>query len=228
MPRIALSANPFSGSCFSLSLYRLDAVPGSEIGPSVAFHAAMIFKRTTNVLLPQRRTLACGVVLNERGHERFLETIVVIALIALLVTLAVEGFRPFVDKSRMIEAANLVNSFRPDIVEYFAVNGELPDEMAREEGWFSGAGKYFDRMDWQRQEIVFDLNHEIAGRFSAGAASVAAASIETQLSFRIASTADGGRRVFLCGNASAPPGFIASESQHTNVREDLLPFFCRA
>lgn len=187
----------------------------------------MMFKRATDLLLPQRRTLACGVVLNDRGHERFLETITVVALIALLVTLAIEGFRPFVDKSRVIEAANLANGFRPDVVEYFAVNGRLPEEMPGDENGFGSAGRYFDRIQWQRQEIVFDFNREIAGRFSGTSDLAAANSNGSQLSFRVASTADGGRRVFLCGNAPAPEGFTAGRSRHTNVREDLLPFFCR-
>jgi type II secretory pathway pseudopilin PulG len=185
-------------------------------------------RHTATVLVPRRRKLACGIVLNQRPHERVLETLIVIAMVAILATLAIQGYRPALEKTRMVEAANLINGFRPDVVEYLAVYGKLPDTLERDEEIFGRAGKYFNRIDWQQHEIVFDLDDAIEDRFRADSLRTETSADRAQLSFRVASSPDGGRQIFLCGHAPAPEGFAAEATQHTNVDEAFLPFFCRS
>ena len=183
-----------------------------------------MFARTAaSYLLPHRRRLACGLVLGRRSHERYVETLAVIAIVFILVASAIEGYRYAIGKAAMLEAVSLVMGLRTNLAEEFAVTGRLPAST-----WVSDAdgGRYFRTMDWRDGEIVLEVGDDLAATMGSEPASYDDRS--PTLSFRVARTPDGEQQMFLCGFAEPPAGFTARDARHSTIPESFLPSFCRS
>lgn len=169
--------------------------------------------------LPRRRRLGNGVGLEPLGEDAFLETLAVIAIIAVLVAFAYESYRPVLHKAAMAEAANLMVVDKTEIATELAVTGRLPETIPTRDSPFNSGGKYFAAVDWRDGEIVLPLRHD--------ALRGAMAADTLTLSFRVARAPEPGPVLILCGNSRAPDGFEAAPVRHTSVPSQFLPFFCR-
>lgn len=148
----------------------------------------------------------------------------VVAIIIFLVAYATDAYRPAIVKSAMTEAANLTAGFKAEIAVDFAVHGRLPERITALDFNPSG-GKYFSGFEWRDDELVASLQPEFWRRITGGPPP--AGQEPLTLSFRIARTPEVGRLLFICGQASPPPGFDAPPVRHTTVPEAYLRFFCR-
>jgi type II secretory pathway pseudopilin PulG len=178
-------------------------------------------------LLPRRRSFRNGAILDSQHVGGFLETLIVIAIVAWLVVFAFEAYRPAIGKAAMTEAANLTAGYKSAIVTELAVRGRLPENIfGLENGLPDGGGKYFSGFVWQDNELVASLSPRFAADIGA-LSDDSAAETPLTLSFRLAFSEELGRAIFLCGQAAPPPGFVAAPARHTTVPASYLPFFCR-
>ena len=175
--------------------------------------------------LPRRRRLGNGVDLDPRDEEAFLESLTVVAIIAVLAGQAFESYRPALAKATMAEAASLMVAHRTAIATELAVTGQLPEAVPPRGGRPSAEGRYFGTVQWQDQEIVLPLRPEAEANIAESDSALDPPPLT--LSFRVARSTEIGRPLILCGLAEAPAGFEAPPARHTTVPEQYLPFFCR-
>ena len=179
-------------------------------------------------LLPRRRFLAGGRVLERGSNDMFLESIFVIGLIAVLLTAAFNSYKPFLYKAAVTEAQNLMRTFETDIAVHYAATGELPDAVYNGESASRFGARYFDRIDWREQEIVLRLTADFANSVSQYTGPIGTAD-EFTISFRIAEADAAKRRLlFLCGRAAAPQGYSSRSSRLTTTGDAILPLNCRS
>ena len=204
--------------------------PGAE-GPvgapadSVAFAGIMGIRAISAYALPRRRRLRDGIALNEPGRERLLESLSVVAIVALLLGLALESYIPALKRFMLTEATNLTLPYRVEIAEAMAVRGSLPQVVETSEDGKQPLSRYFDQRVWYDGEIIFSLGAETSIGMMPDAE--LAGALPLTLSYRVARSETGGRLVLLCGLAEPPPGFTAAPPRYTSVPAEFLPANCR-
>jgi hypothetical protein len=125
------------------------------------------------------------------------------------------------------EAVNLSLKYRTEVAEFYATTGRLPERLDYGNDDWRDFGKYFSSVEWRDQEAVFSVEPDYRLSFRSGPSAAEDEGSVPALSFRFAVADVGDHHVMLCGRAPAPAGFSSRESQHTTVRLESLPFFCR-
>jgi type II secretory pathway pseudopilin PulG len=176
-------------------------------------------------VLPRRRLLRHGIALNATGRERLLESLCVVAIVALLLGFALESYIPMLKRFMLTEAANMTAGYRVEIATAIAVQGVLPQALTTSDSDKQPVSRYFDGMTWYDGEIIFALGAETAIGMLPEAE--LAGVLPLTLSYRVARTATGGRLALICGLAEPPPGFTAAPARYTTVPAEFLPTHCR-
>jgi len=185
----------------------------------------MRWSRVSTYLLPRRR-MAGDPASCQRQRQIFLENLSALAIVAVLVASAARSYYPMLEKVAVTEAASLVQGYRVNVAEHYAVTGELPDKIATDDSSRRPVGRYFDRVEWRDHEVVLDLSEALVTRFGVASAPPPRSPADT-LSFPVALTADGRRLIFACGFGSVPAGFGLPPVRHTTLPARRLPGFCR-
>jgi hypothetical protein len=182
--------------------------------------------------LPRRRRFRNGIALGEPGRDLMLESLSVVAIVALLLGLTFQSYVPTLKRFMLTEASNLTVAFKIRMAEAMAVRGvPLQTFDASEGSGLFGSdsvrfdARNFDDVAWQDGEIVFTLAAATAIGMMPDAE--LAGALPLTLSFRVARTESDNRLVLLCGLAEPPPGFTADPARYTTVPVEFLPAHCR-
>jgi len=166
-------------------------------------------------------------LLDRAGRERFVESLLVVVIVAVLVTMAADSFRFVLGKVQMLEAESLSRTHLADVGAFRAVTGrwpeQLPERVAR-----VPPGRYFSGVEWRDDELVFSMVGAAPQRPDREPASPTRDDEQPTLAFRAAVEPVSGITIWLCGNRAPPPGFTAPAPQHTSLPSASAPHFCRA
>lgn len=158
-----------------------------------------------------------------RQHKRgftLIELMVVVAIIAILTSMAIPTFQEFVVRAQITEAINLSDSLKKSITEYYTVHQQFPEnnQMAGLPKPEHLIGNFVSNIEVQAGAIHILLgnriNVQMAGKILTLRPAVVTANPSSPISW-------------LCGYANAVSGMTAVGNNKTTIPINYLSMDCR-
>ena len=149
-----------------------------------------------------------------------IEMIVVLAVVAILLTLALPDNSGAIVRTQVRESVNLLDGLQPAVADRYRLTGEFPrdNEAAGIPPAEKIKGNFVSQVVLRKGAFHIEFGNKIRADLAGKRLSVRPVYVQDSPQSPVS---------WICGNDSVPAGMAAAGENHTDIDINFLPYSCR-